>query len=585
MYLPIKQPAIPISSRSLSFPIPFDTMTALIPAKRVSVFSLFFLFFLLFSLFPLPGNAKTETLVPLHVQRGTNLIRIARQYCQHPSDWKTIAALNHLKSPYIIYADSTLLIPLPILRTKEISATVISLKGKPQLVDRDKKASPLHKGDAVFPGQTVVTRDDEYVHLIYPDHKHSRIGPESKMLLVYLMRLADDNLQAEFFLEQGRMTNAIERRLKANEHFRTRTPMAITGIRGTEFRIRLEDEQSSVVETLKGKVALSAAGKNVLVRKGQGVRVKKGQPPAQPRPLPPAPPLPELQPVYRTIPIQITVPAQKNRSAFHLRITSDEKGLDTLVDQTVKPGGTFSIASLQDGIYFLFLSAIDRQGFESAPAGPAHLKIRTIPGAPIISSPDNGQKFFEKTVKIRWLKSDDADHYELQLARDREFSDLVDNRSLKESQYITPELAPGRYFFRVRLVAKDGFETLYSTLLDWQIMEQPKLGSLSTSTSGGDDGITLRWPPMANMKSYGIQIATDRDFTDIIAEQEGLAEPSYTIDFLIVSGTYYVRIHSITEDGLVSPWTAPQEMVVESDSSWLPHILSVIGFAAMVLIL
>jgi hypothetical protein len=228
------------------------------------------------------------------------------------------------------------------------------------------------------------------------------------MLLVYLMRLADDNLQAEFFLEQGRMTNAIERRLKANEHFRTRTPMAITGIRGTEFRIRLEDEQSSVVETLKGKVALSAAGKNVLVRKGQGVRVKKGQPPAQPRPLPPAPPLPELQPVYRTIPIQITVPAQKNRSAFHLRITSDEKGLDTLVDQTVKPGGTFSIASLQDGIYFLFLSAIDRQGFESAPAGPAHLKIRTTPGAPIISSPDNGQKFFEKTVKIRWVMSDDA---------------------------------------------------------------------------------------------------------------------------------------------------------------------------------
>jgi hypothetical protein len=560
-------------------------MTSHIPAKRASVFSLIFLSFLLFSLFPQPGNAKTETLVPLHVQRGTNLIRIARQYCLHPSDWKTIAALNHLKSPYIIYADSTLLIPLPILRTKEISATVISLKGKPQLVNHDKTASPLHKGDAVFPGQTVVTRDDEYVHLIYPDHKHSRIGPESKMLLVYLMRLADDNLQAEFFLEQGRMTNAIERSLKANEHFRTRTPMAITGIRGTEFRIRMEDEKSSVVETLKGKVALSAAGRKVVVGKGEGVRVKKGQPPAQPRPLPPAPPLPELQPVYRTMPIQIAAPVQKNRSSFHLRITPDKRGLDTLVDQSVQSGGTFSIASLQDGIYFLFLSAIDRQGFESPPAGPAHLKIRTTPGAPIMSSPNNGQKFFEKTVEVRWLKSDDADHYELQLARDPAFSDLVDSRSLKQSLYITPELAPGRYFFRVQLIAKDGFKTLYSTLLDWQIMEQPKLGSLSPSTNGGDNNITLRWPPMANMKSYGIQIATDRNFTDIIAEQEGLTEPSYTINFLIVAGTYYVRIRSVTDDGLISPWTAPQEMVVESDSSWLPHILSVLGVAALVLIL
>jgi hypothetical protein len=285
------------------------------------------------------------------------------------------------------------------------------------------------------------------------------------------------------------------------------------------------------------------------------------------------------------MPIQIAAPVQKNRSSFHLRITPDKRGLDTLVDQSVQSGGTFSIASLQDGIYFLFLSAIDRQGFESPPAGPAHLKIRTTPGAPIISSPNNGQKFFEKTVKIRWLKSDDADHYELQLARDPAFSDLVDSRSLKQSLYITPELAPGRYFFRVQLIAKDGFKTLYSTLLDWQIMEQPKLGSLSPSTNGGDNNITLRWPPMANMKSYGIQIATDRNFTDIIAEQEGLTEPSYTINFLIVAGTYYVRIRSVTDDGLISPWTAPQEMVVESDSSWLPHILSVLGVAALVLIL
>ena len=554
-------------------------------SKRASVFSLSCFFLLLLCLLPLPGNAKTDTLVPLHVQRGTNLIRIARQYCLHPSDWKTIASLNHLKSPYIIYADSTLLIPLHILRSKEISATVISLKGRPQLVDRDTKASPLHKGDAVFPGQTVVTRDDEYVHLIYPDHKHSRIGPESKMLLVYLMRLADDNLQAEFFLEQGRMTNAIEKRLKANEHFRTRTPMAITGIRGTEFRVRVEDEKSSVVETLKGKVALSAAGRDVLIHKGQGVRVQKGQPPAQPRPLPPVPPLPELKPVYRTLPVQITTPAQKGRSAFHLRITADAKGFDTLIDQSVRPGEIFSISSLADGEYSLFLSAVDLEGFESLPTAPSRLKIRTTPGAPIISSPNSGQQFFTETVKIRWLKSDKADHYELQLARDKGFTDLVDSRSVKDSFYVTPKLEPGRYFFRVRLVTEDGFETLYSSLLDWQIMEQPKLGNLTASTSGGEDGITLRWPPMANMKSYGIQIATDRDFTDIIAEQEGLTEPSYTINFLIVAGTYYVRIHSTTEDGLVSPWTAPQEMVVESDSSWLPHVLGVLGFAALVLIL
>ena len=553
--------------------------------KRRSAMHNICLFLFVLSLTLFSSMVRAEPLVPLHVERGTNLIRIARQYCHKPSDWKTIASINHLKSPYIIYADSTLLIPLHILRGKEISATVVSLKGKPQLVGRDKQAQPLHKGDAVFPGQTVVTRDDEYVHLVYPNHKHSRIGPESKMLLVYLMRLADDNLQAEFFLQQGRVTNAIERRLKANEHFRTRTPMAITGIRGTEFRVRLENEESSVIETLQGKVDLSAAGKKVLVRKGRGVRVKKGLPPPPPRPLPPAPPLPKLKDVYRILPVQISTQQQNGRSAYHLLITSDRKGLDTLLDQSVRPGESFSIDALADGTYHLFLSAVDLEGFESLPAGPALLKIRTTPGAPIISSPRNGGKFFTQTVKIQWLHPEGVDHYELQLARDKNFTDLVDSRSVQESSYVTPPLAPGHYFFRVRLVTKDGFATLYSTVLDWQIIEQPKLGSLSGTVDGGEAGITLRWPAIANVQSYGIQIATDKEFTDIIAEEENLDKPSYTINFLIVSGTYYVRVRSTTKDGLVSPWSPPQKMTIESESSWLPHLLGVLGFAALVLIL
>jgi len=554
------------------------------PAKRFAIFCIcLFLLVLHFTLFP--GQGRAEALVPLHVQRGTNLIRIARQYCQHPSDWKAIATINHLKSPYIIYADSTLLIPLHLLRTQEISAKVISLKGRPHLVGRDKKASLLHKGDVILPGQTVVTRDDEFVHLVYPDHKHSRIGPESKMLLVYLMRLADDNLQVEFFLQQGRVTNAIERRLKANEHFRARTPMAITGIRGTEYRIKVEDEKNSVVETLTGKVSLSAAGRDILIHKGEGVRVTKGLPPTQPRPLPPAPSQPQVKPIYRTLPIQIAAPVQENRKAFHFRVTTDEKGMDTLLDQSVKPGELFSISSLADGQYFLFLSAVDQKGFESPPSAPACLKIRTSPGEPIISSPDNGQKFFTNTVKIRWLKSAAADHYEVQLARDSNFTDLIDSSVVRQSVYVTPQLEPGKYFFRVRLVTQDGFTTLYSTILKWEIMEKPKLGDLSNSANSGDGTITLRWPPMANVKSYGIQIAADKEFTDIIAEQEGLSEPAYSINFLLVNGTYYVRIHALTEDGITTPWTPPQEMVVESDSSWLPHIIGILGFAALALIL
>ncbi len=531
-----------------------------------------------------PVSARTQTLVPLHVQKGTNLIRIARQYCNKPSDWKTIARINKLSSPYIIYTDATLQVPLPLLRAKKVSAKVISLKGSPLVLTRENKSLKLHKGDAVLPGQTVITRGDEYVHLVYPDNKHSRIGPESKMLLVYLMRLADNNLQAEFFLDRGKITNSIERKLRPNEHFRTRTPMAITGIRGTEFRVKVEDPETNIIETLKGRVALSAGGQKIFLSRGQGSKVKKGQQPTPPHALPPIPALPQLKKIYRTLPIVFTAPVQKGIRSMHVRVTTDKKGFNTLVEQSAKPGNNFALSSLTDGSYFLFLTAIDSAGFESRPAGPADLHIRTNPGAPIISSPKNNRKFFTPEIKIRWLESDLADHYRIQLATDSGFTHIVEKKQTTKAFYTTHDLKPGKYFFRVQLVTDDGFETLFSTPLTWEIMAQPKLGSLNTSSKGSDDGITLRWPAMADTAGYMIQIATDKACTDLIAEDDKLTDPSYTINFQLVNGKYYVRIRSITKDGLKSPWTPPQTMTVEAESSWLPHGMALLGFAALILI-
>jgi len=136
----------------------------------------------------------------------------------------------------------------------------------------------------------------------------------------------------------------------------------------------------------------------------------------------------------------------------------------------------------------------------------------------------------------------------------------------------------------VQLIAEDGFKTLFSVPLTWKIMARPKLGSLNTSPTGSEGGITLRWPAMADTAGYMIQIANDRNFTDLIAEDDNLKKPSYPIDFQIVNGKYYVRIRSITKDGLKSPWTAPQAMTVEAESSWLPHAAAVLGFIALVLI-
>jgi len=527
--------------------------------------------------------ARAEILVPLHIQQGTTLIHIARKYCSSQSDWPLIAKINQLKSPYVIRANQTLQIPLSVLRTKDVSAQVAAINGAPKLVTADSQILELHKGDIVLPGQTVVTGENEYVHLLYPDHRHTRIGPQSEMSLTYLMRLTDDSLKAEFSLKKGRITHSVDKKLKANEHFRTRTPIAITGIRGTEFRIKVENSETNIVETLKGAVTLSASGKQIVLNKGKGSKVKKGVPPEAPHSLPDIPEIPVFKDIYRVLPVVITAAAHTTAKTIRIRVTADSEGQTTLLEELAEPGKDFTLFSLTDGHYYAIFTAIDERGFESLPSNPAPLQIRTIPAAPLVSKPNNDLQTFEPIITIQWLKSELASSYSLQVATDSDFTDIIDTEQIQENRFSTKNLVPGEYFFRVQLIAKDGFTTLFSPSLRWEVVKQPELGDMG-SLEQGEDGIVLRWPPIAKMSGYAIQMATDKEFNHLLVNDDGLTEPTYTIRENLAPGDHYIRIAAIMENGQRSPWTPTQTLTVDSVSPGIFHYLIGIGFIALILL-
>src|SRR5580765_3168621 len=53
------------------------------------------------------------------------------------------------------------------------------------------------------------------------------------------------------------------------------------------------------------------------------------------------------------------------------------------------------------------------------------------------------------TVRLRWEQQAGVSRYRLQLARDREFSDIVFDRVVTGNQIVIDELSPGRYFWRI----------------------------------------------------------------------------------------------------------------------------------------
>lgn len=553
-------------------------------SSRTFPFFVSVLLAVLFFLAPAAGytaDPTPETLVPLYINKGANLIKLAKKYCKKKSDWKEIARVNRLSPPFLIVENQTLQIPFNLLKVTHFSAKIAAVHGDVSIRQGDTVTGKATKNDSLLPGQTIVTGAGSYAHLIFPDHRYTRIAPHSELTINYLIRLADNKLKVELLLNKGRIIHTIKRKLKQNETFKTRTPVSVTGVRGTEFRLKMIDHETNITETLRGKVGLKAAGKIIGLKKGQGSRVKKDNPPSPPQPLPPPPTAPQLKSVYKVLPAGFVAPAHPQASFIRLRVTSDRQGERTLIEQQKKPGQQFNLASLTDSTYFCFLTAIDAAGFESLPSGPFPLQIRTIPGAPLISAPKHDSQTFKTSIPIRWLQSQQAHGYRIELASDSGFKSSINRTDIEETHYQTPELQPGKYFFRVQAVAQDGFVSNFSPTLSFEIAKPSKLAPI---TGSSDQDLTLQWSAARAGLRFDLQIGLGGEFKNPVIYKNGLEKPSYTISSYLKPGQYHVRVRTVLPDGQKSPWAPPQMFTIPQEPFSIGHGLTLLTLIALILL-
>ncbi|MGI6655779.1 MAG: FecR domain-containing protein [Desulfobulbus sp.] len=525
-----------------------------------------------------PPAQQADTLIPFYVHKGANLTHIARDYCHNPNDWKIIAQTNQLKSPYLIYQDSYLRIPLRILVIEKLQATVASVQGEVHLLADGKEPVPLKEGEFLLPGQTITTGANGRAHLVLPNSAYTRVGANSHLTLVSLFKLKNGALKMDFELARGEIFHQLLKKLRRNEQFLTETPVTITGIRGTEYRLKTTGPDTNIVETLSGQVAVSGqnnTGAMQMLRPGQGVRVTRAHGPERPRPLPAPPAAPELQPLYRTLPILITAPAHPRAKTIHFRITSDEQGLATVFDQHVAPGETLQVNNLDDGRFYAFASAIDADLFEGAAVGPLPFKLRTLPAAPIVSSPQSGAALWGSRPEATWLASEQVDHYVVQLAKDKGFTQIIEEKQVKTTQYTGPETEPGVYFFRVCAVAPDGFTSEYSSTVACTMVPEP---NFSASAADRRTRPALQWPAVAPGCVYDLQVARDKEFTRLVIDQKRLPSSTYVMQRELGPGKYFIRIRATGKEIQTTAWSRPQSMTIEP-SIWKPLALgaSVIG--------
>jgi hypothetical protein len=146
--------------------------------------------------------------------------------------------------------------------------------------------------------------------------------------------------------------------------------------------------------------------------------------------------------------------AAEEASAYRLEIAADKNFSQSLLDRTVTETqfDTTSLSAL--GNYYWRLSSIANDG-EVGPVGPARsYQIKAIPEKvdASLSAEEDG------LLMATWNVSSTGQHYQVQIANDKAFSDIIIDKTVKEPQFAFEPFKDTPRYLRVKSIEQDGYE-------------------------------------------------------------------------------------------------------------------------------
>jgi hypothetical protein len=511
------------------------------------------------AIFALPASAAEREFVYRAVA-GDTLIGLAVRFLVDPADWKLLQDLNKVANPRAIPVGTAIRMPVARMRSQPRPLEVEVVRGS-----ASSASGALAAGTRLEEGARVFTGEDGFVTLKLADG--SRISvPSASKVEVDRSRSYGNASVAETVLRLlgGRVDTAV-RPQGAADVFEIRSNKAITGVRGTQFRVASLDAGAVTVEVVEGRVGVNEESVNrpVDVAGGFGTRVEEGRPPQPPVRLLPAPDAsgtPAL--VERTL-VRIPFGAVQGARAYRAQIGEDS-GFRAIVAEGRFDSPEAKFGGLPDGDYFIRLRAVDGIGLEGLDAvRPFRLKARPEP--PFIAAPSDKAMVAAAGATTAWSNSTEAATYHLQVSASPEFAALAldEPRLAATSVDVGSRLGRGTWHWRVASVRANGDQGPWSDARRFAIVSEPP-----TPKAGKDaDGrLAFEWSGEAGQR-YQFQIASDADFSRVIVDRM-LEEPRVALDEPGV-GEYYFRIRVVDADGFKGPFGAAQRLQVFPSPWWL----------------
>ena len=405
---------------------------------------------------------------------------ISQKYLKSVTYWERLQKHNSVNIAKNLAPGTRLRIPLNWLKIKAADATVVSVTGTVELTSSETtKTETLLSKHTVSIGHKIITGSNASALIQFADGSTLLIQQNSQVLFDTLSSYEQTGMvDTRLRLQQGRVETSVTPMKNSRSRYEITTPAAVAAVRGTQFRIAYENQQQTMAsEVVKGEVNVAAEGIEQAVKKGFGTITEKGKAPQPPVKLLTKPNISQFPTVLKYLPYTFNWPPLENANQYRVQITSAEQQ-DGLIYESTHNAEQFLLSELDNGQYILRLRGVDENGLEGFNAEHEFTVNTDFPVVKLLS-PSNHLETSNQMLTFEWQTEKKANSYQLQIATDNEFNNLIiDEITAGNSLTVKEELQDGHYLWRITAIDKNGNKGQHSVAREFSIKESKYEGLL-----------------------------------------------------------------------------------------------------------
>lgn len=414
----------------------------------------------------------TETLDYV-VRPGDTLIDLATAYMNRPLDYRRVQRENRVVNPRRLSIGRTLALPVDLLRADPDEARIAGFRGAVTLHQGGVAAAPT-AGQIVRESAVLSTGANAFVRLALSDGSHVVVPSNSRVRVSRLRRYAINGaVNHALTVEAGRAESKVTPRTRPGG-FAIRTPVSVSAVRGTDFRVSFDEASArSATEVLDGAVAVASGEDEALAAADQGVSAAAGA--VRLLPLLPAPALARPDAPQTQAQVVFEVQPLAGAERYRGRVAQDAGMIESFAETDSAPGGPLVFADMEEGAYFLRLTALSPEGLEGKATTYSFIRARNGVGG-LASAMD--QRDRRRFYRFRWEAEGVGEAaFRFQLWREAEDGGvdgplLIDQPGLTDEAFTLSDLPPGVYSWRVQS-ARHRFGRLLEA---WSEPQQLRIG-------------------------------------------------------------------------------------------------------------